>query len=81
MCHRLGLLPVYANARDFDFPDNPVTETNAGNDKIETEPEGDPGQNLIFEVNVCVSRILHYSIQNFVDEMQKEEGPTYGHHR
>jgi DNA-directed RNA polymerase I and III subunit RPAC1 len=52
LCHRLGLLPVYADARQFDFPDNPVTEPNAGNHEIFEEPEGNPKQNLIFEVNM-----------------------------
>jgi len=52
LCHRLGLLPVRADPRYFDWPSNPVIETNAGNQTITEEPAGDPKQELIFEVNM-----------------------------
>ncbi|KAE9552206.1 hypothetical protein FO519_004587 [Halicephalobus sp. NKZ332] len=52
VCHRIGLLPVRADSRYFDWPSNPVVETNAGNQSVVEEPAGDPKQELIFEVNM-----------------------------
>ncbi|TKR86487.1 hypothetical protein L596_011073 [Steinernema carpocapsae] len=52
LCHRLGLLPVKADPRLFDWPTKRVVEVNAEGVDCEEEPEGDPERNLIFAINV-----------------------------
>uniref|UniRef100_A0AC34QJ74 DNA-directed RNA polymerase RpoA/D/Rpb3-type domain-containing protein n=1 Tax=Panagrolaimus sp. JU765 TaxID=591449 RepID=A0AC34QJ74_9BILA len=52
LCHRIGLMPIKADARQFEWPSNPVVDTNVGNREIYEEPYGDPKQNLVFEVKM-----------------------------
>ena len=52
LSHRLGLLPIHANPRLFDFPTEkfvPIGES----DEVEMEPDGKPAEHLIFNFHVC----------------------------
>uniref|UniRef100_A0A915EM05 DNA-directed RNA polymerase RpoA/D/Rpb3-type domain-containing protein n=1 Tax=Ditylenchus dipsaci TaxID=166011 RepID=A0A915EM05_9BILA len=54
LCHRLGLLPVYANPFHFNFPpyqDLTDEEKDKSND-LDEEPLGDHKENIIFELHV-----------------------------
>jgi hypothetical protein len=51
LCHRIGLIPIFADPRLFVFPSlkfKPIVES----DEVETEPEGDPNEHLIFNYHV-----------------------------
>lgn len=54
LCHRLGLLPIYAIPSHFSFP--PINEYANDEDALTPdpteEPVGDPNENLIFELHV-----------------------------
>ncbi|VDN53452.1 unnamed protein product, partial [Dracunculus medinensis] len=56
LCHRLGLLPVNADPRMFDFPSEKSASTNELGTDCDEEPAGDPKRNLIFEINVKCTR-------------------------
>lgn len=52
LCHRIGLIPINADPRLFAFPSQefkPIAES----DEVETEPEGNPNEHLIFNFHVC----------------------------
>ncbi|KAI1720793.1 RNA polymerase rpb3/RpoA insert domain-containing protein [Ditylenchus destructor] len=54
LCHRLGLLPIYANPSHFLFParrDLTDEDREKSND-VEEEPPGDCKENIIFELHV-----------------------------
>ncbi len=55
LCHRLGLLPICADPRVFDEPEEKdrVTGCNENGVDCDQEPEGDPKRNLIFELKAC----------------------------
>ncbi|KAH7713108.1 Protein RPAC-40 [Aphelenchoides avenae] len=52
LCHRLGLLPIYADPRKFALPDQPTQGVNEKGADCEEEPEGNPKQNLVFQLQV-----------------------------
>ncbi|CAD5224218.1 unnamed protein product [Bursaphelenchus okinawaensis] len=51
LCHRIGLLPVKADPRKFDFPSKPFVPISDGVEVTE-EPEGNENEHIILEVNV-----------------------------
>ncbi|KAI3421979.1 hypothetical protein GPALN_012516 [Globodera pallida] len=58
-CHRLGLIPIHADARQFAFPPptNPSATQKMNTDILDEEPPGDAGHNLVFELNVTCPRV------------------------
>uniref|UniRef100_A0A1I7ZRS7 DNA-directed RNA polymerases I and III subunit RPAC1 n=1 Tax=Steinernema glaseri TaxID=37863 RepID=A0A1I7ZRS7_9BILA len=52
LCHRLGLLPVKADPRFFEWPDKRVVEVNAEGVDVDEEPAGEQEKNLIFSIDV-----------------------------
>ncbi|KAL3068103.1 hypothetical protein niasHT_038093 [Heterodera trifolii] len=54
LCHRLGLIPIYADARQFTFPPPPNSSATQqiNTDILEMEPSANPEQNLVFAINV-----------------------------
>lgn len=60
LCHRLGLLPIFANPAHFEFP-QPLPIGEEPKDPAE-EPKGDAKLNIIFELNVntLIPKIYKY---------------------
>uniref|UniRef100_A0A914CFK0 DNA-directed RNA polymerases I and III subunit RPAC1 n=1 Tax=Acrobeloides nanus TaxID=290746 RepID=A0A914CFK0_9BILA len=52
LCHRLGLLPIYADPNKFKFPSKPFVPANEEGVDPDEEPAGNPEENLIFKVQV-----------------------------
>lgn len=55
LCHRIGLIPIFADPRLFSFPSDkfkPIVES----DEVEVEPEGIPTEHLVFNFHVKASK-------------------------
>uniref|UniRef100_A0A1I8BVU2 RPOLD domain-containing protein n=1 Tax=Meloidogyne hapla TaxID=6305 RepID=A0A1I8BVU2_MELHA len=58
LCHRLGLIPIYADPTKFAFPPppDPSKQQQINTDVLDEEPAGDSKRNLIFNLHsVCPS--------------------------
>ncbi|CAI5453710.1 unnamed protein product [Caenorhabditis angaria] len=56
LCHRLGLLPLKVDPRQFQFPLTKTIGINEQGVDCDEEPEGDPKRNLIFKINVTCTK-------------------------
>lgn len=56
LCHRIGLVPIRADPRLFNFPSQKLKLVTEG-DEVDTEPEGIPDENLIFNFHVSLGLI------------------------
>ncbi|MFH4978130.1 hypothetical protein AB6A40_004839 [Gnathostoma spinigerum] len=56
LCHRLGLLPIKADPRLFDWPLKKVVGVNEEGTDCDEEPTGDPKRELIFRLNIKCTR-------------------------
>lgn len=56
LCHRLGLLPLRVDPRNFQFPTEKVIGINEKGVDCDEEPQGDPSRNLIFKINVSCTK-------------------------
>uniref|UniRef100_A0A0N5A7V8 DNA-directed RNA polymerases I and III subunit RPAC1 n=1 Tax=Syphacia muris TaxID=451379 RepID=A0A0N5A7V8_9BILA len=56
LCHRLGLLPIKADPREFEMPLTKVVGINESGVDCDEEPPGDPKRNVIFEINVSCKK-------------------------
>ncbi|CAD5232045.1 unnamed protein product [Bursaphelenchus xylophilus] len=51
LCHRIGLLPVKADPRAFNFPSKPFVPISEA-EEVDSEPAGNESENVILEFNV-----------------------------
>lgn len=59
LCHRIGLLPIYADPSKFERPETTTQGVNEKGTDCDEEPEGDPKQNLVFQLQVRVLFDMH----------------------